>query len=392
MKPSASDIILYSFRNILNLSADMVKYVGKTIPFPKFERETLYRICVDFINIVRFQGSLIELETPITIVGDIHGNIHDLLRILVSSNKQPPNKFLFLGDYVDRGKYSIEVVALLFALAINKPHSYYLIRGNHEFESINSKYGFKDEIIQIYGNDDELYNTFNEAFSYFPFAAQVNQTILCLHGGLSVQLQNVEQIRAIKLPVASFVPENEEDTMISDILWSDPSDKTGNYMISQRGYGIIFGVKLVSDFFASSGIKRLIRGHNCVTNGIKTQFDGKVITVFSSSYYNDEENKAAFLYIDEETLFHHMVLSPHRYTPRHSANFIDQESPPYQSSEPLAIKTSLSQIHFRTTNIRSASSGCTHLNPGRKPVQRRRMVHHILSCDNFSNFLAKNFS
>lgn len=162
------------------------------------------------------QPSLLELEAPIKICGDVHGQYSDLLRLFEYGGFPPVSNYLFLGDYVDRGKQSIETICLLLAYKIQYPDNFFILRGNHESAGINRIYGFYDECKRRYSI--KLWKVFSDVFNCLPAAALVDEKILCMHGGLSPELKNLQQIADIHRPCD--VPEMG---LLCDILWSDPS-------------------------------------------------------------------------------------------------------------------------------------------------------------------------
>ena len=135
---------------------------------------------------------LLRVKAPMTIGTDIHGQYFDLLRFLNIADTPPKTNYLFLGDYVDRGKQSIETVCLLFAYKIKYPNNVFLLRGNHECQNINKMYGFWDECKRRY--NAKLWKQFINLFNHLPVAALIEDRILCMHGGLSPELKNLNQI------------------------------------------------------------------------------------------------------------------------------------------------------------------------------------------------------
>jgi diadenosine tetraphosphatase ApaH/serine/threonine PP2A family protein phosphatase len=218
---------------------------------------------------------------PCTIVGDIHGSIQDLIHILRKFPSYSDSAcLLFLGDYVDRGPRSIDVIVLLLALVCCHPSRVFLLRGNHEFSHINRLYGFYDEIRTTY-RSPELWDAFNTLFGFLPLAAVVGDTAFCVHGGLSPGLLSVDQLAGIELPIANY----ESDPMIADLVWSDPHDVVGGFATNHRGSGVLFGTDAVKAFLGAAGLRFLVRAHQCVADGFLAFAQNAGMTLFSSSEY-----------------------------------------------------------------------------------------------------------
>ena len=142
---------------------------------------------------------MVEIEAPVKIFGDLHGQFKDLLRLFQYVGGPPPkNKFLFLGDYVDRGKQGLEVICLLLAYKVRYPDKIYLLRGNHECRELNKLYGFYDECKRRY--NISMWRSFLTMFNNLPVSALIDERILCMHGGLSPKLSKLEDIADLKKP------------------------------------------------------------------------------------------------------------------------------------------------------------------------------------------------
>ena len=269
--------------------------IGKELPLPKFSQLILFDLLQKTEEHLMSQKTLLKIPTDTIIVGDLHGSIGDLLRILHEKYTSSYN-LLFLGDYVDRGSFSIDVITLLFALMLENPERVFLVRGNHEFRDANQKYGFYDEIMSEY-NNEHLWERFNEVFDYLPIAALVGEKTFCVHGGLSPNLDQVDKIEKIERPIKDC-----SISLICDLMWSDPSNNTATYTANTRGRGTLFGCLAVKFFLDSNKpIERIIRAHQCVDQGILMSLNGTVYTVFSASNYpNANQNKSAIMYIDKE--------------------------------------------------------------------------------------------
>merc|ERR1719356_2274837 len=162
------------------------------------KEESVRNLCFKSRSLFMTQPMFLELEPPIKIVGDIHGQYYDLLRLFEYGGYPPDANYLFLGDYVDRGKQSIESICLLLAYKIKYTENFFILRGNHECASINRIYGFYDECKRRY--TPRLWKRFTDCFNCLPVAAIVAEKIFCMHGGLSPELKAFDQIKKLARP------------------------------------------------------------------------------------------------------------------------------------------------------------------------------------------------
>uniref|UniRef100_A0A7S4ANJ3 Serine/threonine-protein phosphatase n=1 Tax=Pseudo-nitzschia australis TaxID=44445 RepID=A0A7S4ANJ3_9STRA len=195
------------------------------------ERE-IKLLCLRVRPIVMNQSMLLELEAPIKICGDVHGQYSDLLRLFEYGGFPPVSNYLFCGDYVDRGKQSIETISLMLAYKIQYPENFFLLRGNHESAGINRIYGFYDECKRRYSI--KLWKIFSDVFNCLPVAALVDEKIMCMHGGLSPELHDLQQIADLQRPCD--VPDGG---LLCDLLWSDPSPAINVSVVQFGSNGII---------------------------------------------------------------------------------------------------------------------------------------------------------
>uniref|UniRef100_A0A2P2MFE3 Serine/threonine-protein phosphatase n=1 Tax=Rhizophora mucronata TaxID=61149 RepID=A0A2P2MFE3_RHIMU len=230
---------------------------GKQVRLSEAE---IRKLCVTSREIFLKQPNLLELEAPIKICGDIHGQYSDLLKLFDYGGLPPRANYLFLGDYVDRGKQSLETICLLLAYKIKYPENFFLLRGNHECASVNRIYGFYDECKRRF--NVRLWKIFTDCFNCLPVAALIDEKILCMHGGLSPDLHNLNQIRNIQRPT-----DVSESGLLCDLLWSDPSrDIQGWALNDDRGVSYIFGADKVVEFLQKHDIDLICRAHqvcNC---------------------------------------------------------------------------------------------------------------------------------
>ena len=254
--------------------------------------------------VVQDQPVFLELSAPIQICGDIHGQYYDLLRLFECGGYPPHKNYLFMGDYVDRGKQNLETICLLFAYKIKYPLNFFILRGNHESDSINRIYGFYEECKRRHSI--RLWKLFSDCFNYLPIAALVENKILCMHGGLSPELTNLSQIREIKRPLA--IPDTG---IVCDLLWSDPDKTVRGWGPNERGVSYTFGEDVLKVFLESQGLDIIVRAHQVVEDGYEFFGSKNLVTVFSAPNYCDEfDNSSAILQVSEDLLCSFVVLQP----------------------------------------------------------------------------------
>ena len=256
------------------------------------------------LPIIKEQNMLVDLEAPLHVCGDIHGQYYDLLRIFEHCGYPGDYNYLFLGDYVDRGKQSLETVCLLMCYKIKFPNKVTLLRGNHESSVTNRIYGFYDECKRRY--NIRLWRSFTELFNYLPVAALIDEKILCMHGGLSPELKNMQSIENIPRPTE--IPDNG---LLCDLLWADPDKDATDFDENDRGVSVIFGEKVVEDFNKKNDLDLIIRAHQVVDDGYEFFAKRQLITIFSAPNYCGEfDNSAGILIIDEALTCSLKVLRP----------------------------------------------------------------------------------
>jgi len=204
------------------------------------------------------QDTLLKVEAPLNVCGDIHGQYYDLLRIFDNCGYPDKAGYLFLGDYVDRGKHSIEVMCLLMCYKLKYKDTFHIVRGNHENHLTNMVFGFYNECQRRY--NIKLWKLFVNLFNIMPVAALIDDKIFCMHGGISPELLSLDQIDMIKRP--TDVPQSG---LLCDLLWSDPEKDIDGFLPNKRGISVVFGVKQVADFCEKNQIDLIIRAHQ-VTN------------------------------------------------------------------------------------------------------------------------------
>ena len=266
--------------------------------------EEVKLICSKARSLFMEQSCLLELCSPIRVVGDIHGQYSDLLRLFEYGGFPPESNYLFLGDYVDRGKNSLEVTLLLLCYKIKFPENFFMLRGNHECSSISRIYGFYDECKRRYSI--KIWKTFMDVFNCLPFAAIIEEKIFCIHGGLSPELKSLQQIQNIPRP--TDVPDTG---MICDFLWSDPDQDVQGWGENDRGVSYTFGEQVIDEFLKRFDFDLIVRAHQVVENGYEFFAKRKLVTVFSAPNYCGEfDNAGAMMSVDETLMCSFQVLRP----------------------------------------------------------------------------------
>ena len=256
------------------------------------------------LPIIKEQKMLIELEAPLHVCGDIHGQYYDLLRIFEHCGYPGEYNYLFLGDYVDRGKQSLETICLLLCYKIKYPEKVTLLRGNHESSVTNRIYGFYDECKRRY--NVRIWRSFTELFNFLPVAALIDEKILCMHGGLSPDLKTIQNIQDISRP--TDIPDTG---LLCDLLWSDPDDTVNGYGVNERGVSVVYNSKIVQTFLKNNDLDLICRAHQVVEEGYEFFADKRLVTVFSAPNYCGEfDNAGAMMSVDENLNCSFQILKP----------------------------------------------------------------------------------
>jgi serine/threonine-protein phosphatase 5 len=271
-----------------------VSFVEEMVQHMRMERRLHKRYVVAILlgvrDLLSRDKSLIDLNVPnaendeghFTVCGDTHGQFYDLLNIFdINGAPSPTNPYLFNGDFVDRGSFSLEVAMTLFAYKILYPDGLFMTRGNHESRTCNAMYGFEGEVNHKY--DPSVMSLFTEVFNQLPLAAVINKKVIVVHGGLfdrdGVTLDDIRNIeRHCEPPV---------EGLMCDLLWADPKILPGRAP-SKRGVSCMFGPDVTKRFLAENNLELLVRSHEVKPEGYEVQHDGKCITLFSAPNYCDQ--------------------------------------------------------------------------------------------------------
>jgi diadenosine tetraphosphatase ApaH/serine/threonine PP2A family protein phosphatase len=243
------------------------------------------------------------LSAPITVCGDTHGQLFDVLHLFNISQFPPTCRYLFLGDYVDRGYYSVELLCLLLCYKLKYPSDFFLIRGNHETRNANREYGLYAEIQTKYLSL-ELYHTINNLFDLLPFTAIVDDRLFCVHGGLDPKLSYVSKLTNIDRCV-----EPELGSLMGGLLWSDPNENVSDWMRSERRSGYHFNSFHAKSFLEQNQLKMIVRSHEMV-DGYRVMLNGQLTVVWSApNYVYVCKNRAGVLQVHENGEDSHLVYN-----------------------------------------------------------------------------------
>lgn len=286
--------------HIDEMSVNLHEYKNGTPFVPPFiEKKLLIKIIELCITMLVKDQTVMNIEAPCVIVGDLHGHILDLYNIIVSYGLPPSQKYLFLGDIVDKGNHSLECISFIYLLKVFFPEHIFIVRGNHEMpyyynheKSATDQPTLHDEIMHSYC-DPEVYTIFTSSFSYMPIAARIGK-IFCVHGGINKKSLDLKDLENIKRPIYEM---NDD---IEGYLWSDPREhQKQEFTNSHRGLGYYFNEQAFEKFMKTNKLTMFIRGHE-FANGPKSCFDGRLMTVFSASNYKKgESNVSTCVYIDK---------------------------------------------------------------------------------------------
>ncbi|KKA28858.1 hypothetical protein TD95_000295 [Thielaviopsis punctulata] len=279
-------------------------YSGKVTKSVCLRNAEITAICQRAREVFLSQPALLELDAPVKVVGDVHGQYTDLIRMFEMCGFPPQSNYLFLGDYVDRGKQSLETILLLLCYKLKFPQNFFLLRGNHECANVTRVYGFYDECKRRC--NVKVWKTFIDCFNTLPIAAIVANKIFCVHGGLSPALSHMDDIRNIVRP--TDVPDYG---LLNDLLWSDPADMETDWEPNERGVSYCFGKRVILQFLNDHDFDLVCRAHMVVEDGYEFFNDRVLVTVFSAPNYCGEfDNWGAVMSVSSELLCSFELLKP----------------------------------------------------------------------------------
>ncbi|EFX05920.1 serine/threonine-protein phosphatase [Grosmannia clavigera kw1407] len=260
-------------------SVDLDECIARLYKRELLAESVIEAICAKAKELLMRESNVVHVQAPVTVVGDIHGQFYDLIEIFRIGGYCPDTNYLFLGDYVDRGMFSVETISLLVCLKLRYPHRVHLIRGNHESRGVTQSYGFYTECARKYGNAS-VWHHFTDMFDFLTLSVVINDQIFCVHGGLSPSIHSIDQIKII-----DRFREIPHEGPMADLVWSDPDADRDEFSLSPRGAGYQFGAQVVKKFLAVNGMSHILRAHQLCQEGYQVLYDDRLSTVWSAPNY-----------------------------------------------------------------------------------------------------------
>jgi serine/threonine-protein phosphatase PPG1 len=222
------------------------------------------------------ESNVVSVRSPVTIVGDVHGQFYDVLELFRVCGECPNTNYIFTGSYVNRGYFSVQTLTLLLLLKLRYPERITLLRGAHETRALSTVYGLYNETMRNYGNV-AVWRLFTDLFDCMNVAAVVDEQCFVVHGGLSPSAETVDQIRVLQ----RFSEPEAKGTM-TDLLWSSPSTEVRGFQRTKGVAGAVFGQDALLRFLRTNGLAQMVRGHELCVDGFRTFWDSKLISVWSA--------------------------------------------------------------------------------------------------------------
>jgi len=292
------------------INSKLQKLIERPELISQLQFPDISEILISARDIFREEYLLMNMELKnsgesIYVIGDLHGNLQSLKKILEIINENNPRYILFLGDLVDRGENQLECLILVLILKIIYPTKYFILKGNHETIEMNQAYGFYSDFLKKF-KDPTRFNEILSVYQILPICFVFNNSILCVHGGISEDYEILNKINGIK---TKQIDENINKTIgygIYQMLWNDPKDVEDlNFSNSFRGPGIkFFGQKAFDNFMKINGLKYLIRAHECFPEGYRWFFNRRLLSIFSAANYRGlfSPNPASYAIIRNDTV------------------------------------------------------------------------------------------
>ena len=241
------------------------------------------------VELFKEETIILELkkENPhdkVIVIGDLHGDLISLIKLVEIVNLENPKYVLFLGDIVDRGLHQLECLILILTLKIKDSKKYYLLKGNHETLEVNRSYGFLQDFLNRF-KDTKKFDYILAIYKALPHCALVNESVLCLHGGIPEDFKIINRLKGIKTSDSNLNYEKTAKSLLQ-IMWNDPKPNLKGFTESFRGRDIkFFGEDVFTDFMRENKLDYLIRAHERFPEGFKWFFNERLLSIFSAANY-----------------------------------------------------------------------------------------------------------
>ncbi|MHA1241401.1 MAG: metallophosphoesterase [Promethearchaeota archaeon] len=255
----------------------------------KLNFKKLILVFREAVKLFREETLILELkkehpQDKIMVIGDLHGDLKSLTKLMEIIKKENSKYVIFLGDIVDRGSYQLECLILVLVLKIKDSNKYFLLKGNHETLEVNRNYGFYQDFLNRF-KDPKKFNHVKALYNALPYSVLVNESILCLHGGIPEEFNAINRLRGIKTSEINLNDENTAKSLLQ-IMWNDPKPNLKGFTESFRGREVkFFGEDVFSDFMRENKLDYLIRAHERFPEGYKWFFNKRLLSIFSSANY-----------------------------------------------------------------------------------------------------------
>ncbi|MHA1320586.1 MAG: metallophosphoesterase [Promethearchaeota archaeon] len=255
----------------------------------KLNFKKLILVFREAVKLFREETLILELkkehpQDKIMVIGDLHGDLKSLTKLMEIIKKENSKYVIFLGDIVDRGSYQLECLILVLVLKIKDSNKYFLLKGNHETLEVNRNYGFYQDFLNRF-KDPKKFSQVIALYNTLPYSVLVNESILCLHGGIPEEFNAINRLKGIKTSEINIIDDNTAKSLLQ-IMWNDPKPNLKGFAESFRGREIkFFGEDVFSDFMRENKLDYLIRAHERFPEGYKWFFNKRLLSIFSSANY-----------------------------------------------------------------------------------------------------------
>uniref|UniRef100_A0A914KGS9 Serine/threonine-protein phosphatase n=1 Tax=Meloidogyne incognita TaxID=6306 RepID=A0A914KGS9_MELIC len=283
----------------------------------KITRKDIRELLTSVRRVFLTQPMFLRLDTPVVVCGDLHGQFNDVVRIFDAEGFPHMRNYLFLGDYIDRGQQSVELILFMFACKVRYPKNFFMLRGNHETSSINKAYGFHHSVMTKY-KSEALYENFQRVFDCMPLSALISDRILCMHGGLSpglLEAKSLDILDKISRPLPDNRISADGNQLATDLLWADPDINVRLFSSSnRRGIGRMFGQEVIDRVRQRFGIDLIVRAHQVVLDGhefFNDDASSGLVTLFTAPHYCGQyDNSGAIMRVAKDMGVSFKVFKP----------------------------------------------------------------------------------